>query len=55
MDRRTCISCIAGASLAADAQTPGKVYRVGWLSVGIPTPSGAYVDTLNGFKEELHQ
>ena len=36
--RRTLICAIAGALLAAGragrAQTPGKVYRIGWLSSG---------------------
>jgi hypothetical protein len=36
--RRTLICAIAGAPLSAGlaghAQTPGKVYRIGWLSSG---------------------
>src|SRR4249920_3828715 len=53
--RRTLICAIAGALLAAGlagrAQTPGKVYRIGWLSSG-PL---AGVEPLEAFNQGMRE
>jgi putative ABC transport system substrate-binding protein len=61
MERRAFMAAIAGgllaAPLAAEAQKPGKVYRIGWLAITAPTsaprPSESFLQGLrdHGFAE----
>ena len=44
---------VFAASLAADAQSPGKVYRIGYLSLG--SASGTYTRPLDAFRQGLHE
>jgi ABC-type uncharacterized transport system substrate-binding protein len=56
MDRRAFVSTVAlsllAAPLAAEAQPPGKVYRIGYLDNGNPTQSAA---TLDAFRQGLRE
>ena len=44
---------VFAASLAADAQSPGKVYRIGYLSLG--SASGTYTRPLDALRQGLHE
>ena len=60
IDRRRFIGTLAGGllmvSLSADAQQPGKVYRIGWLDFGAPPSPGIRTNrVLDAFRLGLRE
>src|SRR5262245_22200437 len=57
MDRRrfllTSLAGALAAALAVEAQTAGKVYRIGYLSTG--SASGTYIRPLEAFRQGLRE
>jgi ABC-type uncharacterized transport system substrate-binding protein len=52
--RRLLVAVVSfAASLAADAQTTDKVYRIGYLSIG--SASSSYTRPLEAFRQRLHE